>query len=73
MCHPCQYPFLYSVDLDLTRCCPHILITFYNNNNLITHYLAIFCLIYIVYKADEFPSKSAALESDPRMFRGYNC
>ena len=25
--------------------------------------MAIFCLIYIVYKADEFPSKSVALES----------
>ena len=31
--------------------------------------MAIFCLIYIVYKADEVPSKSVALESDPRTFR----
>ena len=65
-----QYPFLYSVDLDLTRCCccPHILITF--NNTL---KIAIYYLIYIVYKADEFPSKSVALESDPKTFRCYNC
>ena len=63
-----QYPFLYSVDLDLTRCCPHILITF--NNTL---KIAIYYLIYIVYKADEFPSKFVTLESDPSTFRCYNC
>ena len=63
-----QYPFLYSVDLDLTHCCPHILITF--NNTL---KIEIFYLISIVNKADEFPIKSVALESDPRTFRCYNC
>ena len=33
----CPYSFMYIVDPDLTRCCPHILITFYSYY-IITHF-----------------------------------